>query len=77
MVDIADEQLAELREKLHTLNNALNVMSVKAELVRVLASDSASAEEIASSVDDITRECRKSGGIVQDVGRLLRSAKHT
>lgn len=72
MTYLEDGDIAEIREDVHTINNALNVVSMQAELIKVLASDSASAEQIAAAVDVILNDCQKAGRSASGISRRVK-----
>ena len=74
MSQINEELLNAVREKIHALNNALNALSMQAELVRLLSNDSKSHEKISACIDTITKECKKSSTMAIEVGNIVKLA---
>lgn len=74
MVEIDEQQVVEIRESIHALSNALNTMSMQAELVRMLAADSQSSDKIDKAIDIVTAECKKSGKLAHEIGAIVKSA---
>lgn len=67
-----DKQIAQIREQIHELNNALNNTVIQAELVRMLAMDSQSHAKISDCVDIIVSECKRSGKIANEVRQAIK-----
>ncbi len=74
MVSLDDKEAAAIREDVHTINNALNVVSMQGELVKVLASDSAAAGRICAAMDALLEECRKAGETASNISRRIKAA---
>ena len=74
MVSLDDKDAAAIREDVHTINNALNVVSMQVELVKVLARDSAAADRIGAAIDTVLRECREAGKTASDISRRVKAA---
>lgn len=73
MTDLSDADKAAIRENVHTINNALNVVSMQVELVRLLANDATAADKVAAAIDTVLDECQKAGGIASDISRIIKA----
>lgn len=74
MTYLNDEDAAAIREGVHAINNALNVISMQGELVKALARDSSAADRISAAVDTMLEECRKAGDVASGIGSRARKA---
>lgn len=74
MVEMDEERVAEIRENIHTLSNALNTISMQAELVRMLSADCAAQAKIAECIDVIADECKKSGATAHAISGIVKGA---
>lgn len=62
-----------IRRRVHDINNALNVIAMQAELVRLRSADSASAAEIARSIDIVVKECAKVGDLAVEISDAVKA----
>ena len=74
MVEMDEEQVAEIRENVHTLSNALNTISMQAELARMLSADCAAQAKIAACIDVIADECKKGGVTAHAISGIVKRA---
>lgn len=74
MISLDDKDAAAIREDVHAINNALNVVSMQAELVKVLASDSTAADRICVAIDTVLQECREAGKTASGISRRIKAA---
>ena len=73
MTELSDTDRATIRENVHAINNALNVVSMQSELIKILGTDAAAAEKISAAIDCVLDECRKAGDFASDISRIVRA----
>ena len=73
MTDLSETDKSAIRENVHAINNALNVVSMQAELIKILSQDAAAADKVSAAIDCVLGECRKAGEIASDISRIIRA----
>lgn len=75
VASLSDDDVLAIRKRVHDINNALNVISMQSELVKLLAADSAAFEKISASVDTVLQECSKAGTLASEISSAIKSGK--
>lgn len=73
MTKLEDGDVVAIRNHVHDINNALNVISMQSELVKLLAADSASAEKIVAAVDTVLSECVRAGDMAVAISSTMKA----
>ncbi len=64
-----------IRKQVHDINNALNVISMQSELVKMLAADSAAAARVEAAIDTVLKECAKAGAMANEISAVVKTAE--
>lgn len=75
MSPLNDNDALAIRKHVHDINNALNVISMQSELIKLLAADSAAFEKVSASVDTVLRECVKAGEMAAAISSTVKAAE--
>lgn len=75
MPSLDDTDVLAIRKHIHDINNALNVISMQSELIKMLAADSAAFDKVAASIDVVLNESAKAARLAAAISGTVKSAE--